>query len=587
MIMLTDEQKAFLNAEGKGVLCACPGSGKTFIVGKKLLRYLETWPYTYRGIAVLSFTNVASEEILRQTKELAETEFYNTGFPHFIGTLDSFINTFIFLRFGYLMNEDNRIRPKVIYENFGQLLYPKGECYQNGCANNLNWFHWSHDQLLKNGQPISCGVSSSKPCVSFKKTMLKKGYATQREVPALSLRLLKKYPGIAAEITYRFPVIIIDEAQDTSCEQMEIVELLAEKGATTVMIVGDPDQAIYEWRDATPEYFIRKLNDTQWKPLYLTANFRSSQHICNATARFSAILSGKQPAEAKGAYSDYDVKPVLLQVKAKTTKRDVISWFKQICKSNGINPDGNSVAILTRGRIHSNTDIPGLWKTTETRLLALATYLWHCASRKEAYVQCEKALFYIMVGDASGLSVEDIKQEIENTMEYSTWKQKVILLLSLLPKASSALRDWESSLIEKIQELEQKGIISISDSRNISNIINLKNRVKVGQAFSTEFLDRPLHEYFEKRTTTGTTFSTVHGVKGESFDATLLMVESNKGNTITPSLLNTGLLDSELMRIAYVAMTRPRKLLVVSIPKQRAKISRNRFPPELWDYKEI
>lgn len=587
MVELTDEQNAFLDAEGKVVLCACPGSGKTFIVGKKLLKYLETWPYAYRGIAVLSFTNVASEEILRQTKELAETKFQNIGFPHFIGTLDSFINIFIFLRFGYLIYEDDRKRPKVIYENFGQLLYPKRECHLNGCVANLDWFHWSDEQLLKRGQQISCGVASPKPCIIFKKAMLKKGYATQREISALSLRLLKKYPDIANEIAYRFPVIMIDEAQDTSREQMEVIELLADKGATTVVIVGDPDQAIYEWRNATPEYFKDKLTDAQWNALYLTANFRSSQHICNATSKFSAILSGKQPAEAKGEHSDFGTKPILLQVTSKKTKGEVINWFLQLCESNGINPDDDSVAILTRGRIHSNTEIPDLWQTTETRLLALATYLWHCASRKEAYAQCEKALFYIMIGDANGLSSDDMRQAIENIMEYSAWKQKVISLLSSLPKANSALKDWKSTLTAKMEELKQQGIISVPDLRNTTDIIKLKTRVKVGKSFSTEFLDRPLNEYFEKRTTTGTTFSSVHGVKGESFDATLLMVESSTGKTITPSLLNLGQLDDELMRIAYVAMTRPRKLLVVSIPKQKAKGSLNRFPPELWDYQEI
>lgn len=586
MVELTDEQNAFLDAEGKVVLCACPGSGKTFIVGKKLLKYLETWTYAYRGIAVLSFTNVASEEILRQTMELAEAKFQNIGFPHFIGTLDSFINTFIFLRFGYLIHEDHRKRPRVIYENFGQLLYPQRECHLNGCVKNLNWFHWSDNQLLKNGQPISCGVSK-KPCVAFKKAMINGGYATQREVPALSLRLLKKYPDIANEIAYRFPVIMVDEAQDTSREQMEIIELLAEKGATSVVLVGDPDQAIYEWRNATPEYFKEKLTDAQWNTSYLTANFRSSQHICNATAKFSAILSGKQPAKAKGEHSNFGTKPVLLQVTAKKTKVEVISWFLQHCERNGIIPDVNSVAILTRGRIHSNTDIPDLWQTTETQLLALATYLWHCASKKEAYTQCEKALFYIMIGDANGLSSDDMRQVIESTMEYSVWKQKLISLLLSLPKANSALKDWKNTLTIKMEELKQQGVISISDSRNTTDIIKLKTRVKVGQSFSTEFLDRPLSEYFEKRTITGTTLSSVHGVKGESFDATLLMVESSTGGTITPSLLNTGLIDSELMRIAYVAMTRPRKLLAVSMPKQNAKNSINRFPPELWDYQEI
>ena len=109
--------------------------------------------------------------------------------------------------------------------------------------------------------------------------MFKNGYVTQREVATFSLRILKRFPNIAQEIAYRFPVIIIDEAQDTSKEQMEIIELIANSGTTTVAIVGDPDQAIYEWRDATPEYFTAKLNDDNWQHLYLTANFRSSQYI--------------------------------------------------------------------------------------------------------------------------------------------------------------------------------------------------------------------------------------------------------------------------------------------------------------------
>ena len=99
---LTNEQKIFLDAEGKVVLCACPGSGKTFIVGKKLLKYLTDWKCPYQGIAVLSFTNVASEEVMRQANELSENK-VDTGFPHFVGTLDSFINNFIFLRFWHLM----------------------------------------------------------------------------------------------------------------------------------------------------------------------------------------------------------------------------------------------------------------------------------------------------------------------------------------------------------------------------------------------------------------------------------------------------------------------------------------------------
>jgi ATP-dependent exoDNAse (exonuclease V) beta subunit len=42
-------------------------------------------------------------------------------------------------------------------------------------------------------------------------------------------------------------------------------------------------------------------------------------------------------------------------------------------------------------------------------------------------------------------------------------------------------------------------------------------------------------------------------------------------------------LEKELMRIAYVAMTRPRKLLVVAMPNTNMK-EYIRFPKEKWDY---
>lgn len=91
---LTKEQQDFLNTEGRIVLCAVPGSGKTFIVAKKLISYLKEWKYLHRGVAALSFTNVASDEIKRQITDSSQKT-SEMGYPHFVGTLDSFINNFI------------------------------------------------------------------------------------------------------------------------------------------------------------------------------------------------------------------------------------------------------------------------------------------------------------------------------------------------------------------------------------------------------------------------------------------------------------------------------------------------------------
>lgn len=163
----------------------------------------------------------------------------------------------------------------------------------------------------------------------------------------------------------------------------------------------------------------------------------------------------------------------------------------------------------------------------------------------------------------------------------------MILLLSLLPKADTSIKEWKKVITNTLEDLIQKSIINIAGNRKLTDIIKTKSRIKIGEFYSTEFLNLQLFKFFEKKTTEEIIYSSVHGVKGETFDATLLVVDSVRGNTVTPSLLTRGDLNNELMRITYVAMTRPRKLLVVSIPKQKSSVALNRFPFELWDYKEL
>ncbi len=60
--------------------------------------------------------------------------------------------------------------------------------------------------------------------------------------------------------------------------------------------------------------------------------------------------------------------------------------------------------------------------------------------------------------------------------------------------------------------------------------------------------------------------------------------KSCTGSTITPKLLMEGSLDQELMHLAYVAMTRPRRLLMLAIPNTKGIKNCGRFPENLWSY---
>ena len=79
-----------------------------------------------------------------------------------------------------------------------------------------------------------------------------------------------------------------------------------------MFLVGDADQSIYEWRNASPECFLQKVEDTSWQTIELTGNFRSSQNICNVTSYFSASLRGTKSNYAIGYWKDEVQKPILL-----------------------------------------------------------------------------------------------------------------------------------------------------------------------------------------------------------------------------------------------------------------------------------
>ena len=80
------------------------------------------------------------------------------------------------------------------------------------------------------------------------------------------------------------------------------------------------------------ECFKKKIGADSWDLIELTGNFRSSQHICNATSWFSATLQGQSANEAMGDYKDESQKPILLLTNGNTEK-EVIDFFLKKCRS--------------------------------------------------------------------------------------------------------------------------------------------------------------------------------------------------------------------------------------------------------------
>jgi superfamily I DNA/RNA helicase len=577
----TDEQNEFLLAEGKNVVKACPGSGKTYMVANKFIKYLNSWNLYHQGVAVLSFTNVASKEILEKIEEI-EGKVQGVIYPHFVGTVDSFINEFIVLRYGFLYTSDKK-RPQIALTDNWKIPYKfwRPECHRNGCVDRIDAFHYGIDKKFYKGKDlVKCklvGRQRELPCQQYKSMLNNKNIVFQNESALFAFQLLKKYPEIARGLAERFPIIIIDEAQDTSIDQMAVFDLLSIGGIKSFFLVGDPDQAIYEWRDATLECFLQKIKETEWNTIELTGNFRSSQNICNATCYFSNTLSNELPNNAIGIYGEETEKPMLLLTNG-NSEQEIKEYFIDKCNEMNIEIEPKRIAILTRGRIHDDTDIAGLWKSKELEWFAQSRYEWEYGSRKKAISIASKAAFCIFYGK----QIEEVEMQtiIDNTFSSSLWYEFIIDLVSDAPCIKTAMGEWVSLYEAHFSNLTFKYRIPIHADKQLCDVIKIKSRdTRVPHFKNIEVL-----RFFEKKQQNEYTRSSVHGVKGETYDAVLLFINSKTGNTLTPNFLEKGDLNSELMRIAYVAMTRPRRLLMVAMPANTKIKEYQRFPKDKWQY---
>ena len=182
---------------------------------------------------------------------------------------------------------------------------------------------------------------------------------------------------LALALDYRIRHILVDEFQDTSFSQFELLERLTagwQPGdGRTLFVVGDPMQSIYRFREAEVGLYLRARHEgiggIALEPLTLALNFRSQQGIVEwVNATFRAVLpdaedlaSGAVPFVASdAARSARDGAAVsfhpFLAMDREGEARLVV---EQVKAAQSENPQ-QKVAILVRNRSHLAAIAPGL-----------------------------------------------------------------------------------------------------------------------------------------------------------------------------------------------------------------------------------
>ena len=572
---LTEAQENVIRLAGKNILKACPGSGKTYVISHKVVSELRTWKYKNSGMAVLSFTNVAKDELINNIKKI--TGQTSLPYPHFIGTLDSFISQYIIMPFGNCVLKCG-VSPTIVEGDYYETImhsYWSRECYGNYCELKDFYITPSGNVCDEKEKLIKCKLKGKKPCERAKEMLLNNSILSCKEATLFAIEILKNNPKVLKLIARRFPYFIVDEAQDTSREQMELLNLLFDGGVTNAILIGDPDQAIYEWRDADPSVFLDMYNNGKWNPVELNENFRCSQNICNATKIFSSLSA---VSVAVGDSKECDIKPIIVRYKAEERSK-LIEEYLQLVTSVGIEITPKNVAVLNRGKMAISgkdySQIKDLWQNLKTFYLAQATYAKGIKDSSNLYKQVERLLYYLLFQKYDRID----RELINKNFDVRKWKKLIFDLSVRLPNPNISLEDWKTKIPQILADFSKDNDIEFK----VKDVIKTKTRVKDENL--KDFIKQPIKAFFADSSCEDYTNSTIHSVKGCTFEAVMLII--NSSGKLTENMINTKPIDSEEIRTFYVAATRARKVFVLALPdKKKASMDTVRLPKAFWDYKD-
>ncbi len=248
-----DERRCALLENNSRDFNAVPGSGKTSLLAAKLLLLAKKWPHTRRGICVLSHTNVARDEIARRLAETVEGA-QLLSYPHFIGTIHSFVNQFFALPMLRSLDQkvdvidDSVFAEKALARlqlgQFSKLRYfLENQSNGEGIATSLFYRTAALTVNVESGSLPAAHTASYQSLVNLKTQISSLGIFRHRDMFAYADLALQTCPHLVDVVHRRFPMVFIDEMQDTSWDQESFLNRIFD-GKSVMQRFGDIDQKI-------------------------------------------------------------------------------------------------------------------------------------------------------------------------------------------------------------------------------------------------------------------------------------------------------------------------------------------------------
>ncbi len=495
---------------------ACPGSGKTTLIAAKLILLSQKWLYHYRGVCVLSHTNVAKDEIINKIKKSNVAGARKLlSYPHFIGTIQDFIDTFLALPLLRSSNIDCRLVDNAEY----------------------------HEEVMKVSWPqaIFNDINDEVPNESYnEKSRLDMSFVIDK--------------------SHRFDVSIGDKIKGFSFNEIDL----------------DTDLSVSDIEE-------RKKCQSESESFMHSVFIYRDETIGDVIPEFAKLFAS-QFSEKRQHDSNFSIKAIGAVGKeldtSKTNELKIASYWTGFDKSK------------SKKNFRANHLIEAVYFTREQKegdWLNNYRYLTECILRllRVSKLTDDKDKYF---------TATSLKETLISKKLWGRYRRVLFWFTNDENEITSDKWQKVCNLFKRILEID----ISIDE---VSSYL--------------EFKDRPTQENSENRTISNAPniegikveLSTIHGVKGETHDATLVLETKNYNHDIyamlpyltgnRPDSTNPNnslkhnptnvqnvkkMPNQKFMRQLYVAMSRPKHLLCFAIHQDRISCDQRKKLAELgWN----
>lgn len=539
---------------------ACAGSGKTATAVRRLAEIRRQLGASRQYVALLSYSNVAVETFRAEYAKLTAGQY---GFSNrvLICTVDAFVTSHILSPHAASTMQCAR-RPYLVN---GHEPFLKGFTFFNGKFNEeirflsavLNGTSWNFFNTAMRGSAVP--VNDSTALAAIKK-LGNAGAYTHDLGRYWAIKTLVDRPRLLKTLAQRYPYILIDEAQDIGSVHGYLLELLIAEGVT-VSLVGDPNQAIYEFAHADGSFLRNFDPGVTGQKETLSENRRSIQPLVDVTNK----LSGTKYFSARPVPSRKSG-PYLMTYKDEELFK-VRSTFAEILANHGYAHDSAAVLCRARETVSLIAGSGDSWGQGATEDFARAAFSRdRDGDIADAFTHAVDGAFQLLNGPPSTLrsavlsGTEDL---LANAVRRIIWAFLRTPATGIPLASLNARSDWLPKLKANLTPL----LMTLNTKCGLPFIAKWGLRVR-----STKLTEEPLwSQDLATSTVPLPPVRTVHQAKGQSIDAVLYVLRSRDVSKLLAGPVH------EDGRIGYVGLTRARDLLVVALPNTTKETLIKRF----------